>query len=280
MYSPTQQDFNLENDHFSSSGMIGTPHTTVGAVPVVRNSRLFNPSYQLHQRQNSFGTVASIAMSPPNRAGGLPYDNNNSQNWFGTSLDSNTSSFGQSPIFTGIVSPSASTGHLDNYTTNDDEEVSQKNLQEIFEKRRRRRESHNAVERRRRDNINDRIQELCTLLPERLIESAPTSSNVMSVTNGQANTNGRAINKGTILKLSVDHIKELREEVAQYQERIRELEQMIEAAKRGEMVKDENTKQQACSFNNNSTNERSHQRMGSLQFNQQFNNLQIGSNHQ
>ena len=30
-------------------------------------------------------------------------------------------------------------------------------LQEIFEKRRRRRESHNAVERRRRDNINERI---------------------------------------------------------------------------------------------------------------------------
>ncbi|ORZ03011.1 hypothetical protein BCR43DRAFT_482578 [Syncephalastrum racemosum] len=31
-------------------------------------------------------------------------------------------------------------------------------LQEMFEKRRRRRESHNAVERRRRDNINERIQ--------------------------------------------------------------------------------------------------------------------------
>lgn len=30
-------------------------------------------------------------------------------------------------------------------------------LQEMFEKRRRRRESHNAVERRRRDNINERI---------------------------------------------------------------------------------------------------------------------------
>ncbi|KAG1240846.1 hypothetical protein G6F68_017264 [Rhizopus microsporus] len=132
MYSPTQQDFSLENDHFSSNGMMGTPHTTVGAVPVVRNSRLFNPSYQLHQRQNSFGTVASIAMSPPNR--GLPYDNNNSQNWFGTSLDSNTSSFGQSPIFTGIVSPSASTGHLDNYTVNDDEEVNQKKFMKAFKR--------------------------------------------------------------------------------------------------------------------------------------------------
>lgn len=34
------------------------------------------------------------------------------------------------------------------------------------EKRRKRRESHNAVERRRRDNINDRIAELSTMLPE------------------------------------------------------------------------------------------------------------------
>jgi hypothetical protein len=32
-------------------------------------------------------------------------------------------------------------------------------------KRRKRRESHNAVERRRRDNINERIQDLCVLLP-------------------------------------------------------------------------------------------------------------------
>jgi Helix-loop-helix DNA-binding domain len=31
-------------------------------------------------------------------------------------------------------------------------------MQHLFEKKRRRRESHNLVERRRRDNINDRIQ--------------------------------------------------------------------------------------------------------------------------
>ncbi|GAA5953689.1 hypothetical protein JCM21900_001703 [Sporobolomyces salmonicolor] len=36
----------------------------------------------------------------------------------------------------------------------------------LSEKRRKRRESHNAVERRRRDNINDRISELALLLPE------------------------------------------------------------------------------------------------------------------
>ncbi|KIY65018.1 HLH-domain-containing protein [Cylindrobasidium torrendii FP15055 ss-10] len=40
------------------------------------------------------------------------------------------------------------------------------------EKRRRRRESHNAVERRRRDNINEKITELATLIPECLLEGA------------------------------------------------------------------------------------------------------------
>lgn len=40
------------------------------------------------------------------------------------------------------------------------------------EKRRRRRESHNAVERRRRDNINEKIGELATLIPECMLDSA------------------------------------------------------------------------------------------------------------
>ncbi|CAO3627833.1 unnamed protein product [Mucor fragilis] len=289
MYSPPQQqDYNIDPENFQHS--VDT-HTTVGAVPVVRNNRLFNPSYQqqLHQRQNSFGTVASaITMSPPNRAGGMAFSENNSQNWFGTSLDSNGSSFGQSPIFSGrdlIVSPSTSSGHLDlmsnasNINTHGDEdEGQQRNLQDMFEKRRRRRESHNAVERRRRDNINERIHELCTLLPEKLLDSAPTSSNVMSVSNGQVGANGRAINKGTILKLSVDHIKELREDVNKYQERIRELEHMIECAKRGEMMIDPKAHlQNNSTFDTNHNAQRGgHQRVGSIQFRQQFNNLQLG----
>src|SRR5258706_11101832 len=45
------------------------------------------------------------------------------------------------------------------------------------EKRRKRRESHNAVERRRRDNINEKIQELAMLLPDEwLSDSAKTAS--------------------------------------------------------------------------------------------------------
>jgi hypothetical protein len=42
------------------------------------------------------------------------------------------------------------------------------------EKRRRRRESHNAVERRRRDNINEKISELATLIPECILDPAGT----------------------------------------------------------------------------------------------------------
>ncbi|EMD00929.1 hypothetical protein BAUCODRAFT_189575 [Baudoinia panamericana UAMH 10762] len=44
------------------------------------------------------------------------------------------------------------------------------NVQSQEAKRRRRRESHNAVERRRRDNINERIQDLGTLLPQHRLE--------------------------------------------------------------------------------------------------------------
>ena len=80
-------------------------------------------------------------------------------------------------------------------------------MQHLFEKKRRRRESHNAVERRRRDNINDRINELATLLPDR---DAVKS------------------NKGTILRKSVDHIRLLHDKLQQHQQRIGELENMLE----------------------------------------------------
>ncbi|KAI8879944.1 HLH-domain-containing protein [Backusella circina FSU 941] len=176
-------------------------HATVGAMPI---NRIFHP-------QNY--------MSQPRSSVTYPFEN---QTWFGTSLDSTGSSFGQSPPpIIGrdvIVSPSTS-------TQLDDDESQQKNLQEMFEKRRRRRESHNAVERRRRENINERIIELSSLLPEKLLDTAPTTSNVMSM-NGQI-ANGRALNKGTILRLSVDHIKELKEDLCRYQKRVHELEHML-----------------------------------------------------
>lgn len=44
------------------------------------------------------------------------------------------------------------------------------------EKRRRRRESHNAVERRRRDNINEKISELATLIPECMLDATASGT--------------------------------------------------------------------------------------------------------
>ena len=75
------------------------------------------------------------------------------------------------------------------------------------------------VERRRRDNINDRIQELGTLLPETMLDTSGTFKP----------------NKGMILKKSVDHIKSLQQEVSTYRQRIQELENVLssyQAAKR------------------------------------------------
>ncbi|KAJ2438114.1 hypothetical protein GGF42_008405 [Coemansia sp. RSA 2424] len=88
----------------------------------------------------------------------------------------------------------------------DDGETSQKSAVVNYEKRRRRRESHNAVERRRRDNINERIQDLFALLPDMMIDP---------------NTKP---NKGVILKKSVEYIRQLQSMIQTQGVRIRELE--------------------------------------------------------
>ncbi|SAM82359.1 uncharacterized protein UBRO_04643 [Ustilago bromivora] len=53
---------------------------------------------------------------------------------------------------------------------------SEAEAKKLAEKRRKRRESHNAVERRRRDNINEKITELATLLPEAMLLDAIATS--------------------------------------------------------------------------------------------------------
>ncbi|KAI9475858.1 MAG: hypothetical protein EXX96DRAFT_484936 [Benjaminiella poitrasii] len=133
----------------------------------------------------------------------------------------------------------------------EDDYTMQMNMQLIMEKRRRRRESHNAgthlfndknialflffyftsnsqiliniyihilVERRRRDNINERIQELCSLLPETYLFEGGSSN---------SNTTNNKPNKGFILKKSVDHIRQLQQEVQTYHKRVEELERTL-----------------------------------------------------
>ncbi|KAF9416779.1 hypothetical protein BGZ94_010116 [Podila epigama] len=91
----------------------------------------------------------------------------------------------------------------------DDADKGNSRVMLINEKRRRRRESHNAVERRRRDNINEKIQELSTLLPECYVDSANKP------------------NKGIILRKSVDYIRHLQQLVASQASRNQELEAQL-----------------------------------------------------
>lgn len=69
----------------------------------------------------------------------------------------------------------------------------------LFSKERQKKDNHNKIERRRRYNINDRIQELGTLLPR----GDPRYSHLIR---------DMKYNKGTILKASVDYVKTLKRE--------------------------------------------------------------------
>ncbi len=109
----------------------------------------------------------------------------------------------------------------------------------LNEKRRRRRESHNAVERRRRDNINEKINELSTLIPDCILMDQQSGSSGSANANpgvssfsaefsttdmspesmiggpggnnieedGNSAHNGLKANKGVILRKSVDYIR-------------------------------------------------------------------------
>jgi hypothetical protein len=81
------------------------------------------------------------------------------------------------------------------------------------------------VERRRRENINDRIHELGCLLPESMLDEITNGS--PSASPGGPNPATKP-NKGAILRKSVDHIRLLQQEVQQYQHRVKKLELVLD----------------------------------------------------
>lgn len=105
----------------------------------------------------------------------------------------------------------------------EDKTAAVEQAQLIFDKRRRRRESHNLVERRRRDHINEKIQELGSLIPESMLAAACGGD--LDVGLGSAVNNAGKPNKGIILKKSVDYIQQLQQLVHQQAIRIKELEE-------------------------------------------------------
>ena len=103
----------------------------------------------------------------------------------------------------------------------------------LKEKRQKRRESHNAVERRRRDNINEKIQELAAIIPDEFMTpssiihegaSPPLSA---SPSTHHAPDGTIKHNKGVILRKSVDYIRSLQDVVKESQRRTRRLEEEV-----------------------------------------------------
>ncbi|TFK39312.1 hypothetical protein BDQ12DRAFT_76684 [Crucibulum laeve] len=105
------------------------------------------------------GIVGGFGVTPPTSsplASSLPHTSSNS------TITPSSGSGGSGGNTTNAGTPTGATGG--GQTAQD------KQAQLANEKRRRRRESHNAVERRRRDNINEKISELATLIPECMLD--------------------------------------------------------------------------------------------------------------
>ncbi|KAI9596608.1 helix-loop-helix DNA-binding domain-containing protein [Syncephalis fuscata] len=138
----------------------------------------------------------------------------------------NTMSFGAANGGSGPASGPASAGELSLINSMfDPEDIknAHKQAQLMYEKRRRRRESHNAVERRRRDNINEKIQELAILLPD-----------------CNADPNNKP-NKGAILRKSVDYIRRVQQVMHQQNQRNQELEALVAQLQRERGMSPTNT---------------------------------------
>lgn len=100
------------------------------------------------------------------------------------------------------------------------------------DKRQKRRESHNAVERRRRDNINEKIQELAAIIPDEFMTPASQihgASSPLSASPATHHAPDGTIkhNKGVILRKSVDYIRSLQDVVKEAQRRQRRLEEEV-----------------------------------------------------
>ncbi|KAI8969244.1 hypothetical protein BDF20DRAFT_152821 [Mycotypha africana] len=140
-----------------------------------------------------------------------------------------------------------------------------------IERIQRRRENHNHVERRRRDNINNTIFELSTVVPNAIKP-------------------GQKPNKGNILKLSLDYIRELKTENEALKERLNKLLSPPSAASSSPAINVETATakhsvqmsvDEPCNntngASNNSTNSNHHQIHPPLQY-QQYQNNPTSSN--
>ncbi|KAF8755643.1 helix loop helix domain [Rhizoctonia solani] len=190
---------------------INTAPSKRGSGSAASRSRSRGPAAASTSRSRGAGARkrASISSPSPPPVATIPSQNA----WYipthGSQHDGATFGFGSSLAMSGAGASPKSIGAKVSMA----EDLAAKQAQILSEKRRRRRESHNAVERRRRDNINEKISELSTLIPSACYE--------------EGTREGPKANKGMILRKSVDYIKYLQQLVRAQANRNRELESQL-----------------------------------------------------
>ncbi|TKX19956.1 helix-loop-helix DNA-binding domain-containing protein 6 [Elsinoe australis] len=219
------QHINNMERKISESRSPASPHT-----PGLNNLHIGEPEFPTSMRQQMMST------SVPANWDGTP----NAQSWNDNSPYPSPASVGHHMHHAQISEVLRSEDHRPQIKT--ESGSSGMGYSSVEAKRRRRRESHNLVERRRRDNINERIQDLANLVPQHRLEdekvrkhlqtnsplspsitatsmSPPQSSSVLSTSGGRrggAITQGlpmddkdKGPNKGDILNSSVSWTRDV-----------------------------------------------------------------------
>ncbi|KAF8674915.1 helix loop helix domain [Rhizoctonia solani] len=207
---------------------INTAPSKRGSGSAASRSRSRGPAAASTSRSRGAGARkrASISSPSPPPVATIPSQNA----WYipthGSQHDGAAFGFGSSLAMSGAGASPKSIGAKVSMA----EDLAAKQAQILSEKRRRRRESHNAVERRRRDNINEKISELSTLIPECLLSENPTPTSkddILGAVDEEGTREGPKANKGMILRKSVDYIKYLQQLVRAQANRNRELESQL-----------------------------------------------------
>lgn len=200
---------------FESKVFVSTPQK------VIKSSSMYDGYYQDPSNPNNL-MLQTTGLEPPFDESSLlsplsPLDNFSYSSYTQPqSLGTSYNSYSQSPL------ASADNNFSPNMVSTVSPISTTQQPDLLNEKRRKRRESHNAVERRRRDHINEKIQELSTLLPEFAsdIQNKP--------------------NKGIILRRSVEYIRHMQLFAARQMDRTLELEQcLLELCRRKDIKESE-----------------------------------------
>jgi len=199
LYSPGPEDYGFDSNDLASYSHPGQNQMSTSMTSPIEIKNGFNQKMFRYNGQGLDPLAVSPNLHTSFQSMSLP---SSSHEWFNNDNNfPNSLQYSEVGVFGNLM--------------DSDEPDSVKQAQILYEKRRRRRESHNAVERRRRDNINEKIQELATLLPDNMLDS-----------------NNRP-NKGSILRKSVDYIRQLQQQVEHLSAKNNENEVIIHELRKG-----------------------------------------------